>query len=130
MAVTLQTAARNAACDAIVDLIDAGSGAGVLEFKTSGGTSTKGNGQVAELTMSDPAFGAASTGVATANAISDDTNADGGTTTQAYLYDSDNNPILSCSVGTGDADINLSSVAIGAGDTVSVTPLTVTVPAS
>lgn len=130
MAVTLQTSARNAACDGIVDLTDAGVGAGTLEFKTSGGTSTAGNGEVATLTFSDPAFGAAATGVATASAITSDTSATGGTTTQAYIYDSDSNPVLSCSVGTSGEDINLSSVIIGAGDTVAVTALTVTVPAS
>jgi hypothetical protein len=131
MAVTLETAARNAACDAIVDLVDGGAGAGVLEFKTSGGTSTKGNGQVCEMTLNDPAFGAASTGVATLDvdpAISD-TNADGGTTTKAYFYDSNNNPLFSCTVSTSGADINLSNNVITAGETVTITSLTVTVPA-
>ncbi len=33
MAVTLETSARNAACDAIVDLVDAGAGAGTLSLK-------------------------------------------------------------------------------------------------
>ena len=33
MAITLSTAARNAACDAVVDLIDAGAGAGKLRIK-------------------------------------------------------------------------------------------------
>jgi hypothetical protein len=48
---TLETAARNAACNAVVDLIDAGSGAGTLVFETSGDV------EVATLTFSDPAFG-------------------------------------------------------------------------
>lgn len=130
MAVTLQTSARNAACDAIVDLVDAGAGAGTLEFKTSGGTSTQGNGEVATLTFSDPAFGSASTGVATASAITSDTNATGGTTTQAYFYDSNGNPVLACSVGTSGSDINLSNNVVVAGETVAITSLTVTVPAS
>lgn len=129
MAVTLETIARDAACNAIVDLCDVG-GTGTLEFKTSGGTSTKGNGQVCELPFSATAFGASSTGVATAAAITSDTNADGGTTTKAYFYDGANAPILTCSVGTSGQDINLSSVIIGAGDTVAVSALTVTVPAS
>lgn len=130
MAVTLQTSARNAACDAIVDLIDGGAGAGTLEFKTSGGTSTQGNGEVATLTFSDPAFGAAAGGVATASAITSDTNATGGTTTQAYIYDSNGNPILSCSVGVGSGDIQLTNNVIAATETVAITSLTVTVPAS
>lgn len=130
MAVTLETAARNAACDAIVDLVDAGVSAGTLEFKSSGGTSTQGNGEVATLTFSDPAFGAAASGVATASAITSDTNATGGVTTQAYFYDSAGNPVLSCAVGTSGSDINLSSTTIAATETVAVSTLTVTVPAS
>jgi hypothetical protein len=130
MGVTLETVARNAACNAVVDLCDAGSGAGKLQIKTSAGTSTFDNGRVATLTFSDPAFGNASTGVATASAITSDTNAAAGTAAKAYFYDSDNTPILSCAVGTSGSDINLSSVSIGSGDTVSISSLTVTMPAS
>lgn len=119
MAVTHSTAARNAACDAVVDLLDLGSGAaqGFLEFQTSGGT------EVATLDLSNPAFGAAASGIATANAIASDTNATGGTTTKAELQDRDGTAVILCSVGTSGADINLSSVVIGNGDTVAVTSL-------
>lgn len=121
---TLETAARNAAADAIVDLLDAGAGAGTLEFETSGDV------EVATLTFSDPAFGSAAAGVATASAITDDTNATGGTIAQASFYDSDSNKVLEATVGTSGADINLSSLTVGAGDTVSISSLTLTVPAS
>lgn len=119
----LATAGRNAACNAVVDLLDAGAGAGALVFRTSAAA------EVATLAFSDPAFGNASTGVATASAITPDTNATGGTTDRATLEDSDANVVITASVGTSGEDINLSSVAIGAGDTVSMTSLTVTVPA-
>lgn len=119
----LNTAARNAACNAVVDLIDAGASAGALVFRTSGDS------EVATLPFSDPAFGNASTGVATASAITSDTSATGGTTDRATLEDSDANQYIEASVSTSGADINLSSVVIGAGDTVSMTSLTVTVPA-
>lgn len=121
---TLETAARNAACNAIVDLIDAGAGAGTLEFETSGDV------EVATLTFSDPAFGNAATGVATASSITDDSSATGGTVAQASFYDSDDNKVLEATVSTSGADINLSSLTVGSGDTVSVSSLTVTVPAS
>lgn len=119
----LATAGRNAACNAIVDLLDAGSGAGALVFRTSGSA------EVATLPFSDPAFGNAATGVATASAITPDSNATGGTTDRATLEDSDTNTVITASVGTSGEDINLSSVVIGSGDTVSMTSLTVTVPA-
>jgi hypothetical protein len=121
---TLATAGRNAACNAVVDLIDAGSGAGSLVFRTSGDV------EVATLTFSDPAFGNAATGVATASAITSDTSATGGTTTKATLQDSDSNIVITATVGTSGSDINLSSTVIGATDTVAVSSLTVTMPAS
>lgn len=123
---TLSTAARNAACDAIVDLFDIGStnAAGQIEFQTSG------NGEVATLPMSATAFGASASGTATAAAITSDTNATGGTIDHASLQDRDETEIMSASCATSGADINLSSLSIGAGDTVSMSSLTVTVPAS
>lgn len=121
---TLTTAARNAACNAIVDLVDAGAGAGTLQFETSGDV------EVATLTFSDPAFGNAATGVATASSITSDTNATGGTIAQASFYDSDSTKVLEATCSTSGADINLSSLSVTAGDTVSVSSLTVTVPAS
>jgi len=121
---TLTTAARNAACDAVVDLIDAGAGAGTLVFETSGDV------EVATLTFSDPAFGDAANGVATASAITSDTNATGGTVAQASAYDSNATKVMEFTVSTSGADINLSSLAVGAGDTVACSSLTVTMPAS
>ena len=124
MAVTLTTAARNAACNAIVDLVDAGAGAGTLVFYAADTTT-----EVATLTFSDPAFGNAATGVATASAITSDTSATGGTTTVAKFLDSDATEVLRCTVGTSGADINLSNNVIAANETVAITALTVTVPA-
>lgn len=71
MAVTHPTAVRNAIADLVVDGIDAGAAAGTLEFQTAGSV------EVATLTFSDPAFGAAAAGVATASAITSDSSATG-----------------------------------------------------
>lgn len=120
----LETAVRNLACDAIVDSIDAGTGAGYIQFETSGDV------EVATLTCSDPAFGSAAAGVATAAAITSDTNATGGTVAQASWYDSDNTKRWENTVATSGAEITISSTTIGAGDTVSMSSFTVTVPAS
>ena len=121
---TLETTARNAACDAVVDLIDGGAGAGLLVFRTAGDM------EVATLTFSDPALGAAAAGVATASAITDDSSATGGTTTKATMQDSDANVVLTATVGTSGQDINLSNNVIGAANIVQMSSLTVTMPAS
>ena len=117
-AVTHPTAVRNSLADTVVDLLDAGAGAGFLVFQTAAAA------EVATLTYSDPAFGSASAGTANANAITDDTNATGGTTDRFVAEDSNNVDVFLGSVGTSGQDINLSSVVIGSGDTVSVTSLT------
>jgi hypothetical protein len=122
-AVTHPTTVRNTLADTVVDLLDAGTGAGTLEIQTSGDV------EVATLTFSDPAFGAASSGTATANSITDDADATGGTAAKFIAQDSDSTLCFSGSVGTSGEDINLSSVSIGAGDTVSISSLTYSAPA-
>ena len=56
---TLSTAARNAAVDAVTALVDGGAGAGKLKIKDS-------TTLLAEITLEDPAFGAAASGTGTA----------------------------------------------------------------
>lgn len=125
MSVTHATTIRTAIADLVVDSIDAGAGAGTLEFQTSG------NVEVATLTFSDPAFGAAVAGVATADTITDDTSATGGTIAKAVLKDSNGTTKVTCSVTatSGGGDIELSSVVISAGQTVGLDSLTYTAPA-
>lgn len=122
MAITHPTAVRNAIADLVVDKLDLGSGtaSGRLVFQTAGGTA------VATLPLSNPAFGAASNGTATANSVTSDTNAAGGTTTKFELRDRDAAAVVLGSVGTSGSDINMSSTTIGAGDTVTVSSLTYT----
>lgn len=125
MALTHVTAVRNTLADAIDDAVNAGAGAGTLEFQTSG------DAEVATLTFSDPAFGAASSGTITAGTITDDTNATGGTVSKFRIFDSNSTEVLSGTVTAtgGGGDIELSSVSVGAGDTVSLTSLTYTASA-
>ena len=126
MAVTLENATKSAACNAIVDLIDAGAGAGTLVMYLANGST-----EVATLTFSDPAFGNASNGVATASAITIDTSATGpaAAATLAKFVDRNATVVLSCSIGVGSGDIQLSNNVIASGETVAITALTVTVPA-
>lgn len=129
MAVTLSTAARDAACNAIVDLLDGGSGDanGDLAFATSGDT------VVCECELSATAFGASSTGVATAATISQGTvagSANPSTIAKAFLRNKADAVIITCAVGTSGSDINLSSVSVNDDDTIDISSLTFTVPAS
>ena len=119
MTVVLESNARNAAIDAVAGLLDLGT----IKFETSGDV------EVATCTFGATAFGAGAAGVATANAITDDSSATGGVIAQASFYTSGAAKVLECSVGTSGEDINITSLTIGVGDTVSITALTITQPA-
>lgn len=130
----LSTAARNGACDAIVDLIDGGSGAGTLEIRTGSAPTNPSDADsgtlLATLTFSDPAFGAASSGTATASAITQDASVDAnGTAAHFRIKDSSGTVIMQGSVGTSGADLNFTTTTFVLSGTCSVSSLTVTVPA-
>lgn len=83
---------------------------------------------LATLRFNSTAFGSASSGVATANAITSDTDAAAtGTATWARLLKSDGTTVvMDCSVGTSGADINLATVSIAQHATVAVSSFTYT----
>lgn len=123
MAITLATAARNAAADAVCALCNGGT----LEFQTSGGVA------VATCSFAATAFGAATAGVATAAAIGSDTNAAGGTIAKFVAKDSGGAQVFSGSVTAagsgGDFTVpSTGSLMLGAGDTFSVSSFTYTQP--
>lgn len=124
MAVTYTTAVKNARLDAVTAQIDAGAGAGKLEIGTTGmGT------VLATITLADPSAAAASGGVLTFSGFPrSDTSADAtGTAAAARIRDSNNTDIITgLSVGTSGSDINLDSVSITAGQTVTITSATIT----
>lgn len=131
----ISTAARNAACDAIVDLVDGGAGAGYIEIRTGAPpancAAADSGTLLATLPMSDPAFGAAVAGVATAAAITSDTNADNsGTAAHFRIKDSDGTVIAQGTAGEAADTPNLvfDNKTIVAGGTVAISSLTVTVP--
>lgn len=121
MSVTHHATIRNTLANAILTAIDQDAGAGALIFMTSGDV------EVATLPLSDPA-GSVTGAVLTFSAITDDSSATGGTVAKFKVTDNSGDEIFYGSVGTSGEDINLSSLAIGAGDTVSVTSLTYTAP--
>lgn len=143
MALSISVAARNAACDAIVDLIDGGSGAGVIRVYTgtkpaTPATSPSGT-LLAEFTCSDPAFGAASTGVATLDitpALTDTGITDG---TAGYCRFLDSTEAAGTGLGVidgtvtatgGGGDLTLNSTTVSTGVAVEITSGTITMPAS
>lgn len=122
----IATTTRNTMCDAFVDAIDGGAGAGLLEIWTTAfGT------KLATLTFSDPAFGSAASGTATASAITADSSADA-TGTAAVFRVTTSTPatMFEGTVGTSGADINFNSVSFTAGQNISISSFTVTMPAS
>ena len=126
MAITHTTALRNTLADAVDTACNSGStdASADLVIMTSGDV------EVATCIMSNPAFGAAATGVITAASITDDTNATGGTAALFKIQDRDNTEVFRGAVGTSGSDLNLSSLSIASGDTVSITSFTYTQPAS
>lgn len=117
MTVTYSTSVKNARLQAVVDAIDAGSGAGTLEIGTSGMASV-----LATLTLADPC-GAVAAGVLTLDFDPDITGiaAASGTAAEARVKDSDGNVIISgLTVGTSGTDIVLDSASITVGQSVTI----------
>jgi hypothetical protein len=129
----LTNEAASSACNAIVDMIDAGGGAGYFIFyngtiATNADTAIGAHSALSTCTFSATAFGAASNGTATASAITASTAGIAGTATWARWYQNDGGTVLDCTVGTSGEDLNFNSNIFTVGASVSVTALTVTVP--
>jgi hypothetical protein len=133
-ALYLSTTFRNAACDAIVDLLDLGT----IKFYTGTLPTTvpsdlSGYTLLGVATFGSPAFGAAASGTAAANAITGDTAANAtGTCGWARIEKTDGTDAFDCDVtatgGGGTITVNTTSFVEGA--TISVTSFSVTMPAS
>lgn len=129
MAVTHSATAAKAMTDASVDLIDAGTTnpTGAVVFETSGHV------EVATCNFANPAFGegtSAAPSVATANAITDDSSATGGTVALFKHVDRDEGTVHMGTVTAtgGGGDYEITSTTIAPGETVSVTSVTYTGP--
>lgn len=121
---TLDTATRNAIVDCVSGLIDAGGG-GDLVFETSGDV------EVATCPFSADSFPAASSGSATANSITDDSSATGGTIDHVMVVSGTPADVMNCSIDTDSlSEFQISSLTISAGDTVSVSSMVLSCPAS
>jgi hypothetical protein len=129
MALRLATATRNAACDAAVDLLDSGT----IQIRTGAQPTNVGDAAAGDLlgtlTFGGTAFGNASTGVATANAITSDTSADNsGTAGHARILTSAPAIHSDCTCGQGSGDIDFDNAVVVAGGTIAISSMTWTQP--
>jgi hypothetical protein len=137
----ISTAARNAACNAIVDLIDAGTGAGRCEVRVGSpptNVADESSGLLlGTLTFSETAFGnagAVNPGEAVAAAITSDTNADNsGDAGYFRVYAGEAADTAALFQGTaGEAadttNMTFDNKAVVAGGTIAISAFTVTVP--
>lgn len=127
------TGARNAALDAAKARLNNGYLRIYSGTRPAGpGTALSGNTLLAELRFGATAFGASSNGAASANAITQDSAADAtGTATFARLLQSDGTTAeADIEVGTSGANLNLNTTSITAGQAVSVSSLTYSLPAN
>lgn len=141
MATRISQAAAKAALDALTALVNGGAAAGTINIYTGAQPATVDTAAsgtlLATLTCSDPAFGAATTAspsVATASAITSDTNADAsGTAGWFRAFDSNAVAIIDGSITTtavGTGDMLLDDTNIVAGGTVAITSWTISMPTS
>jgi hypothetical protein len=134
----ITSAAQNAACDAIVDLLDGGSAAATIKVYSGtqpadANTALSGNTLLVTFTCSSTAFGDSASGTATlastpitGTAVATGTAsffraATGGTGGTGTVFDG--------SVGTSSADFILNTTSITSGLDVTLSSGTVTVPA-
>jgi len=124
MAITLTVAARNAALDGIVDLIDLGTGsAGSVQILDSSNT------ELATLPLSNPAFGPANNGTVLANTVTRDNTVNAGTASIFKVFNTEGQEIFSGTVSglNGGGDLVLSNANLVVGDSVRVSSFSMTI---
>lgn len=129
MALAFAVATRNGWLDDVNTLLNAGAGAALVRIYDGSRPSTGGAATtlLAELTCSDPAAGAAASGVLTFSAITQDASANAtGTATWFRMVDSTGTFVLDGNVGTSGSDLNLTSTSITATEPVSISSATIT----
>lgn len=126
MALGYSTTLRNAQLDAITTAVGTSGKIRIYSGTrpATGGTATT---LLAELPCSATFAAAASGGVLTLNAITADSSADAtGTASWFRVLTSANVAVIDGDVGTSGSDLNLNSVSLTAGGSVSITSFTIT----
>ena len=124
MALVLEVATANA----LADIIDASINTGTLQTGGKLVIETVADAEISLHRFVDPAFGAAAAGVISAAGLPiDDTSANAGTAAQYSIFDRQDVKQLEGEVAVTGKDLDLSSLSVGAGDTVSLTAFSITV---
>jgi hypothetical protein len=123
VAVNYNSALKSVRMTAVITAVDAGSGPGTLEICTASYASV-----LATVTLADPSFTESGGVITMAGVPRSDTSADNtGTAAVARVKDSTGTVVISgLIVGAGTGDIQLNSVSIAAGQTVTITAGTIT----
>lgn len=136
MTLSIANTYRTAMCNALVDGLDAGAGAGTIKIYSgtrpaNPDTAITGT-LLATVTCIDPAFGNATNGVATLSDPASVTAVATGTATHFRAADSTGAAVFDGDVTAtgGGGDLTLTTTAITSGLSVDITGGTVTVPAS
>lgn len=138
MTIRLPIAARNAAANAVADLVDAGAGAGLVRVYTGTQPASADLAAVGTLlaafTCNDPAFGNAAGGTATlvVSPVPSTTGIAAGDASWFRLLDSTGTTVLDGSVTAtgGGGDMIMTTVTVSVGLTLQLTAGTITMPAS
>jgi len=129
MALSYSSTIRNAMMDSITTAISTSGKLRIYSGSVPANVGTSLGAQVllADLPLSSAFAAAASGGVLTANAITSDSSADAtGTASFFRLTTSGGTAVTQGTVGTSGADLNLTTTAISAGATVSVSSFEIT----
>lgn len=132
------TTMRNAGCDGIVDTIDGGTPPGRIEHRVGSQPTNVSDASSGALLgtnlFSNPAFGSASTGVATASSITNDSSADAsGTAGYFRIYTGaggDTAALAQGNSGTSGTDMVFDNATIVLGGVIAISSMTITVPSN
>ena len=122
MAVNYNAALKSARMQAVIAAIDGGAGPGTLEICTAAYASV-----LATIALADPSFTEAGGVITMAGAPRSDPSADnGGTAALARIKDSNGVTVVDgLTVGVGSGDVQLNSVNISQGQSVTITSGTI-----
>lgn len=135
MTVSITNAMRSLLADQFVAELDSGAGASTLVIYGAGsgvpanaGVAITDQPTLCSITLPDPSFGAAANGVATKNGTWQGTAVADGTAAFYRFINGDGEVCSQGSIGTSGQDLNLNSVNIVNGGTVTVSTFTHTQP--